>query len=311
MHPTIDSSEKFSRDKVSKIRDALTRVLHEKPYTVVTGGSFARGEASTASDLDWFLVCESETAKATAQKDRPSIEEILTKLVPKSPSADGAFGQIESIDEMVLNIGGDHDLNHKITRRILFLLEGEYLLDKGKFDKYRDRVLEKYISEKISEHQFCRFLLNDLIRYYRTICVDFEHKTTEAGKAWGIRNIKLIFSRKLLYFSGIIVAAETWQHTHKTKVAKAKSLLALSPVRRIQSVCGASANLALEAYDDFLLKLGDPVVREMLESVNIRGKQPEDFRVFKNEGHHFSWLLAKLLKDKYDTSHPIHNALIV
>jgi len=46
-----------------------------------------------------------------------------------------------------------------------------------------------------------RFLLHDLIRYYRTICVDFEYKTYENGKPWGDRNIKIQFSRKFLYFS--------------------------------------------------------------------------------------------------------------
>jgi hypothetical protein len=50
----------------------------------------------------------------------------------------------------------------------------------------------------------------------------------------------------------------------------------------------------------------------MLEDVpEKRDDQPQEFRGFKNEGHHFSWMLVKLLKDSYDSSHPIHNALVV
>jgi hypothetical protein len=153
--------------------------------------------------------------------------------------------------------------------------------------------------------------LNDFIRYYRTICVDFEHKTQEQGKSWGSRNIKLIFSRKLLYFSGILVTAETWQHTYKVKLERIRNLLALTPARRVRAICGTRADPVLNAYGEFLRKMRDPSVRTMLDKTSeTRSDQSAEFRTFKNEGHHFTWMLAKLLRDTYDSSHPIHNALI-
>jgi hypothetical protein len=192
------------------------------------------------------------------------------------------------------------------------LLEGDWLYNEAKFDLYRNEILKRYLSDKISDHQFCRFLLNDLIRYYRTICVDFEHKTREQGKSWGTRNIKLIFSRKLLYFSGILVAAETWQQTYETKMDTLHKLLGMTAIRRVSAVCGDKADQALNAYGSFLKEISDPSIREMLETVpEDRDKQSEEFRNLKNEGHHFSWILAKLLRETYDASHPIHNALIV
>jgi hypothetical protein len=192
------------------------------------------------------------------------------------------------------------------------LLEGDWLYNEAKFVAYREKVLDKYVLKSISDHQFCRFLLNDLIRYYRTICVDFEHKTEEMGKSWGTRNIKLIFSRKLLYFSGIIATAETWQHTYQAKRKRLSDLLMLTPIRRIEAVCGERADQALGAYGQFLRKIADPAIRKMLEGVpKDRGNQSPEFRLLKNEGHHFSWTLVKLLRDTYDPIHPIHNALVV
>lgn len=312
MHKEILQCISFTEKRLKTLRQELGNALSNKSYAVVTGGSYARREASEQSDLDWFIICDSAEAKKQGERDLKKISGLVKKVVNADPAEDGAFGRIETIGEMIKNIGGKNDGNFKITRRILLLLEGEWLYDQSRFMDYRSQILGRYIRPTISDHQFCRFLLNDLIRYYRTICVDFEHKTTEAGKEWGIRNLKLVFSRKLLYFSGVLVAAESWQHSFATKDQKIKHLLALSPIGRIHEVCGARAEPALNAYGVFLGKMADPSIRAMAKKVTeIKDEHPEEFRLFKNEGHHFSWMLTKLLKDTYDTSHPIHNALIV
>jgi hypothetical protein len=312
MDRRIVEGERFSERVLSRIRRDLATITRTDDFAVVANGSFARREASGESDLDYFLICDSDKKRQLAEKALPRIKTILRKHVKKEPAAGGAFGEVESIYGMVLNIGGSKDDNAKITRRILFLLEGEWLYNESKFLGYREAILSKYLRKTISDHQFCRFLLNDLIRYYRTICVDFEHKTQEQGKAWGTRNIKLVFSRKLLYFSGILVAAETWQQTYRVKRERILELLSMTPTRRIENVCGERAREALNYYGLFLERLSDPKTRKMLEAVpDSRDQQPEMFRSFKNDGHHFSWMLVKLLRDTYDLAHPIHNGLVV
>jgi hypothetical protein len=80
------------------------------------------------------------------------------------------------------------------------------------------------------------------------MCVDFEYKTVEEGKDWGIRNIKLIFSRKLIYFSGVLIAAQMAQRTYKEKLEIAEHLMDLTPLERIMEVCGISANKAAKEH---------------------------------------------------------------
>jgi len=156
------------------------------------------------------------------------------------------------------------------------------------------------------------FLLNDAIRYYRTICVDFEYKTTEGNKPWGTRNIKLIYSRKLLYFSAILVCAETAQRSYSDKIETTKKLLSLTPIERIQTVCGSRAEKALKLYDDFLGNFAKENIRNKLNSLTMdTARDSKLFRQLKNGGHHFTWELLKLLKETYDQSHPIRRALIM
>ena len=214
---------------------------------------------------------------------------------------------------MCENIGGQDDKNDKITRRLLFLLESDWLYNKKAAEQYREAIVDRYIKNTITDHQISRFLLNDLIRYYRTMCVDFEYKTAEVGKPWGTRNIKLQFSRKLIYFSGILIAAESAQRTYPYKKNITLELIELTPIERILKICGTTAHRALELYDRFLEKISDKSIRDITDKVTADRKTHDEypeFRDLKNAGHHFSWELARLLKQTYDSSHPIHNALI-
>jgi hypothetical protein len=213
---------------------------------------------------------------------------------------------------MLSNVGGNDDANRKVTRRMLLLLEGTYLYNDVLFSSFRRRMLERYIGERITEHGLARFLLNDIIRYYRTMCVDFEYKTGEQGKPWGVRNLKLLYSRKLLYFGGVIAVAETAQRTRQRKIDVLLQMLNQTPIARLQSLFGADATDALRYYDAFLAKISDADSRSALDSATPdRTTHSEDFKVLKGEAQHFSWSLERLLSTRYPPSHPIHGALIL
>jgi hypothetical protein len=144
------------------------------------------------------------------------------------------------------------------------------------------------------------------------MCVDFEYKTLGCGKSWGDRNIKLMFSRKLLYFSGVLAAAQTAQLSCKEKRQELKKFLLVPPIKRLIYVCGSDADSALRRYDQFVGWLADEDCRRLLrETTDDRSRQSEEFRTMKNAAHHFAWDLEVIFQRAYPRSHPIHQAIFV
>lgn len=307
----IDSSRAFTEGKLQEVQEGIKSIGNPK-WSLIVNGSYARREASSHSDFDYFILHEADISERDLADIQTKVRAIVKEIIGKPPAEGGAFDAVLEMGALTRNIGGSQDTNENITRRTLFLTEGHAVNNPDLYARQRDELINRYVSDDISDHQLGMFLLNDLIRYYRTVCVDFEFKTFESNKAWGIRNIKLVFSRKLLYVSGILVAAEMAQRTPKEKKDIARELTALPPIDRLQRVCRSSADRALEEYEKFLAALGQKEFREMLERVTSdRETHTEGFKSLKNKGHHFSFHLMSAIKATYSESHPIHRALIM
>jgi hypothetical protein len=105
------------------------------------------------------------------------------------PGREGIFGSRVSATDLVERIGLGHDTNETLTRRMLFLLESVALTGADVHREALAAVLRRYLDAGVRDQRVPRFLLSDLIRYWRTICVDFEGKARErGGEGWGLRN---------------------------------------------------------------------------------------------------------------------------
>lgn len=318
MTTAYQRSSEFSNRKLDELRQHLIDIP-PKTDVVLTCGSYARREASEASDLDFFVITQTDTNFDDPEAMRanlPWVERVhhaLSDIVPVEPSAGGAFGDVVNRSSLLLNIGGEHDTNHNITRRMLFLLEGEALFNANELTRVRREILERYISDQMTDHQLALFLLNDVIRYYRTMATDYEFKTVETAepKPWGIRNIKLVFSRKLLYASGLFSVAMTADRTRDGKIRLLADYFEMPVIGRMEEICGKEQLAGvMSSYNYFLDKLERPEIRAHLKSLKREQRDDIVFRDLKNEGHHFTRELMKLFELTFDSTHPIRRAVI-
>lgn len=191
----------------------LDKVLAGLPSTdaaIVVFGSLARREWTHSSDVDWTLLIDGQADPehlGLAQKVAGRLE---SEGFPP-PGRSGIFGSMTFSHDLVQKIGGREDTNENTTRRVLLIQESRAF---GKPDAYT-RTLKHIFSRYLKDDRGLRFgslpskvprvLINDIIRYWRTVTVDFVDKQRgQAGHGWGLRNAKLRMSRKLIYATGML-----------------------------------------------------------------------------------------------------------
>jgi hypothetical protein len=261
---------------------------------VVVTGSLGRTEATEGSDADWVLLVDGPSDPEHAILAR-EIERRVRDIVPKEVGPTGTFGSIVPSHELVHYIAGTHDSNENLTRRILLLSESRALTNPVVRERVIRNVLARYVlydrsvQSRSGRRQLVpHFLLNDVVRYWRTMASDYASKMWERSrKGWAIRNVKLRFSRKLLFAWGLLAAfagelfaspklyaVENDEQFYLLLADLIRSLTDVPPLELLARVVLEAgdddvANSIFSSYDRFLDVLADPDARAKLEEVRF------------------------------------------
>jgi predicted nucleotidyltransferase len=317
--PAIRAARERAEAQMERVQDVVTRgeaPIDSEDISVVVFGSLARGEWTAGSDLDWTLLIDGQADHRHALTAHELAKAIDAEQF-RGPGTTGVFGNMAFSPSLIHQIGGDDDTNQNTTRRLLLLLESRPV---NRTDAY-DRVIKAILSRYLHDYRRFRigiphFLLNDLQRYWRTMCVDYAFKNRErSGSRWALRVIKLRFSRKLIFAAGLLTCLQcdaTLLPEEDNRRINAAGVDAMVEYLR-QHACrppleilaqglgrfgrpGTAAKI-LDAYDEFLDRINDPHVRKTLEDLPPREEDNAVLKQLKDVGKRFQDGLVALFFD--------------
>lgn len=301
-----------SERQLKAMRDIAREMFNDNPnYLIGVNGSVARRECTSGSDVDLFFLYNDAVKEADVREDQATYRRRLEESGLDMPAHGGVFENPLKIEDMLGTIGGDKDTNEYITRRMLFLLEGEWTFNEALFQHTRKQLIQRYVADNLEHRKLTLFLLNDVIRYWRTICVDFEHKTVDSDKPRAIRLIKLRFSRMLLYLAGVAAVSQTKDLHVQEKRDKLEELFAMPTTTRLKSVFGTSIDGPLSRYAEFLNQLDDKNIRADLKLPGDDGLETQAYADLCEDARLFKEDLFDMVIEKFGAKHDVVKALLL
>jgi Putative nucleotidyltransferase DUF294 len=262
-----------TEDRLAGRRQRIASAGADPDATVVLMGSWGRREVTSESDDDFMVLLEG----ASRENAQPAIERVAEALEVHAPGREEIFGKHVWLDDLRGKIGREEDTNTNLTRRMLFLLESVPLRGEEVYARARRALIAGYLDANVKDYRPPRFLLNDMIRYWRTIAVDFESKMrARKGEGWGLRNAKLRLSRKALFAGGLLPVLECYRHPVDEMLDYLNARMSVPPLDRIadafvdHGALDAGAR-ALSAYDAFLAILDDREQHATLNQLRAEG----------------------------------------
>lgn len=268
----IESSRKHSVEKLEELKQKVlseTIISKHKHFCIYTTGSYGREEAGESSDIDLFFITDHSIGKIDKILIDADLIKITRDLQFPDFSGDGVYLEVHKLQDIVGYLGSrEDDYKNYFTARMLLILESKCVYNEQKYNDIIDSVLQKYYVDEDSDNVLNFhpvFLINDIIRYWRTLCLNYEYSKNKKDntkenkiKAY-IKNCKLKFSRKLTCYS--LLLSILYLDTDNISKEQLKELIALRPLERLDKIKSETLSDLVKKqidkieilYNDFLL----------------------------------------------------------
>jgi predicted nucleotidyltransferase len=310
-------ARELTAKKLNDVKSKLSASsLASSDVDVVVFGSVARDECTLKSDADWTLLVDGQ-ANSGHLDIAHIVESAFVAAGLAKPGKTGMFGQITFSHDLIHYIGGEDDTNHNLSRRILLLLESKKIVLEGSgsadltaYNRVLRGVIQQYVDNdsglfaKTKKQNVPRFLLNDIIRFWRTMCVDFAFKQREQqGEKWALRNIKLRMARKLIFVKGLLMCYLSHKEVFDAPAivqnlvtnAEVTPLEFLVKVFVQEGISDSYIAEILDSYNEYLKMLDDEELRTYLEELRMEKAYGDvKFEAARSNSHRFQEVLNKV-----------------
>ncbi len=297
----------YTASRIDDLRLKLreTEILIKGRACVYATGSFGRKEACSHSDLDLFIVGKTEEGQKESMLS--FLSEILVKsdliratrgLGIRDFDGDGKYLVHHATHLLTGTLGKpEDDAFNTFTPRLLLLLESYPLVEESIHANVISEVIAAYWRdyEGRSDKFVPAFLANDILRLWRTFCVNYEARTERQPerKRWKrkTKNYKLKFSRLLTCYSALLYLLFTFGKSGTVRPEDVVDMVGLSPTERIENLCAGSNSdevknclkSLLEKYDNFL-KVTDVPEDELIKQFGNKDVSEKHFDEAKDFG---------------------------
>jgi len=320
--------------RTTRLRELLSdaEALVKGKACVYMTGSFGRCEASRHSDLDLFIVGKRDGSPGRDGKEgsllkrldeiclKADLIESTRKLKLPEFSSDGRYLTHYSVHEFTKTLGTpEDDVTNTFTARLLLLLESRPLLEAKIYREVIEEVVAAYWRD-YEDHKtdfVPAFLANDILRLWRTFCVNYEARTErvpEDEKAKGkLKNYKLKHSRLLTCYSAILYLLAAYDQQQTVSPGDAMAMIGLTPTERLDWLLDqprfahahAKVRELLAQYESFLLTTNadqGEIVRIFMDKDVSRARM--------SDAHRFGDLLFEVLNG-IGNGNRFHRLLVV
>ncbi len=307
----------FSKVRLNVLRKEIINIdeLSKNSLCIYATGSYGRHEASENSDIDlFFLDAKEESPTSNIDKTLINAQVIKTCRAMKLPefSKDGGYLTIHNIKDILFNLGSPvDDYKNYFTARMLLLLESKPIYNEELHELCIKKIIERYFIDfpDHSKNFKAIFLANDIIRFWKTLCLNYEHgrhrKTIEGNEDSAknkivahSKNLKLKFSRKLTCFSFIIQLADFKGSITQDHLLK---MCLLTPVERLLSIKETHPEIAdkvqnaLNSYQWFIDRTQIPS-EDLLKWISDSQARDEAFKKSEQFGDELFYILQSVDK---------------
>lgn len=266
------------RENAIKVSNEILDEYHipRDQVCLIAVGSLGRSEALQASDIDLIpIIANKKLLEGFKECDRALRKAISEKLgVKVSKGEDLTRADHVNAFASPSLIGSDEDNVSNLTKRILILTESISIGGELEIRTVRDEILKGYSGMDRTRGRHVLSLVNDIARYFRTLCIEYKGKVDGDQKDWSTRNMKLRYSRKFWYFANLISICSIAEKHPRGERAYEDELLtvfSIAPYMRLLNQIGAThpveSGRILECFSVFLEFMSCPKRREALSGI--------------------------------------------